>query len=191
MELLTVSLSYENCFLVWPLLVSVLFVELFYMYLFVAIANVTDSVNHIFFLPGVCPSLFNVWAATHVLKFSSGNVPLNFVWLSHDALLLTINVLIVFFSFIILILCELQHLFLFSEWNCPTLLCLNFTQMLCVSSPLSLCECHTWFFLSEYLTNILVSPLLLSEHSTLFPFRSWLTHSRSHLVCTATSHFFS
>ena len=81
------------------------------MYLFVAIANVTDSVNHIFFSSGCMSLPFQCVGCTHVLKFSSGNVPLNFVWLSHDALSLTINVLIVFFSFIILILCELQHLF--------------------------------------------------------------------------------
>ena len=115
------------------------------MYLFVTIANVVDSLNHIFFLLGECHPLFNVWTATHVLQFSSGTVPLNFVWLSHDALSLTINLLIVSFSFIhYRYFVWTATLFcLFSESNCPTLLCVNVTQMLCVYSPLSLCERHT------------------------------------------------
>ena len=164
------------------------------MYLFVTIANVVDSLNHIFFLLGECHPLFNVWTATHVLQFSSGTVPLSFVWLPHNALSLTINLLIVsFFSYITLILlCGLPDLCLFSERNCPTLLCVNVTQMPCVSSPLSLCEyytCTSRFSLCECHRNIFVSPLLLSGHSTLFLFRSWLTHSRSNLVWTATPHF--
>ena len=85
------------------------------------------------------------------------------------------------------------HTFLPLFWvKRPTLFCVNVTQMPCVSSPLSLCECHTCaspFSLCECHTNTLVSPLLLSGHSTLFPFRSWLTHSRSNLVWTATPHF--
>ena len=84
----------------FDLYLFVLFVELFHMYLFVTIANVVDSLNHIFFLLGECQPVFNVWNATHFLQFSSGNVPLNFEWLSHDALSLTINLLIVSFSFI-------------------------------------------------------------------------------------------
>ena len=164
------------------------------MYLFVTIVNVVDSLNHIFFLLGECHPLFNVWTATHVLQFSSGTVPLNFVWLSHDALSLTINLLIVSFSFIhYRYFVWTATLFcLFSEWNCPTLLCVNVTQMPCVSSPLSLCECHTYaspFSLCESHANILVPPLLLSGHSTLFSFRSWQTHSRSNLVWTAKPHF--
>ena len=143
-ELLTVSLCFEE-FFPWLTFVSVLFMELFHLYLFVTIVNVVESLNHIFFLLGECHPLFNVWTATHVLQFSSGTVPLNFVWLSHDALSLTINLLIVSFSFIhYRYFVWTATLFcLFSEWNCPTLLCVNVTQMLCVSSPLSLCECHT------------------------------------------------
>ena len=165
-----------------------------HLYLFVTIVNVANSLNHLFFLLGECHPLFNVWTATHALQFFSGFVPLNFVWLSHNALSLTINLLIVSFSFIhYRYFVWTATLFcLFSEWNCPTLLCVNVTQMPCVSSPLSLCECHTCassFSLCECHTNILVSPLLLSGHSTLFPFRSWLTHSRSNLVWTATPHF--
>ena len=163
------------------------------MYLFVTIANVVDSLNHIFFLLGECHPLFNVWTGTHVLQFFSGFVPLNFVWLSHNALSLTINLLIVSFYFI-----HYPH----SVWTTPFslffwmelshFLCVNVTQIPCVSSPLSLCECHTCaspFSLCGCHTNTLVSPLLLSGHSTLFPFRSWLTHSRSNLVWTATPHF--
>ena len=157
----------KTCFPVWPLLVSVLFVELFHMYLFVTIANVVDSLNHIFFLLGECHPLFNVWTATHVLQFSSGTVPLNFVWLSHNALSLTINLLIVSFSFI--------H-YPYFVWT-DTPFCLFFWLEL---SHFSLCECHTYIF---------VSPLLLSWHSILFPFRSAMTHSRSYLVWTATPHF--
>ena len=164
------------------------------MYLLVTIANVVDSLNHIFFLPGECDPLFNVWTATHVLQFFSGTVPLNVVWLPHSALSLTIKLLIASFSFIHYpyFVWTATSFCLFSEWNYPTLLCVNVTQILCVSSPLSLCEYHTWassFSLCEGHTNILVSPFLLSGHSTLFPFRSWLTHSRSNLVWTATPHF--
>ena len=47
---------------------------MFHLYLFVTIANVVDS------LPlGECHPYFYMWTATHVLQFSSGNVPLNFV----------------------------------------------------------------------------------------------------------------
>ena len=126
LELLTVSLSYEN------LLPRLTFTCFCFVcgtvpHVFVAIANVVDSLNHIFFLPGECHPLFNVWTATHDLQFSSGTVPLNFVWLSHDALSLTINLLIVSFSFIhYRYFVWTATLFcLFSEWNCPTLLCVN------------------------------------------------------------------
>ena len=85
------------------------------------------------------------------------------------------------------------HAFLPLFWvELSTLLCVNVTQMPCVSPPLYLCECHkcaSLFSLCECHTNIIVSPLVLSRHSTLFPFRLWLTHSRSNLVWTATSHF--
>ena len=180
-------------FSVWPLIASVLFLELLHLYLFVTILNVVNSLNHIFFILGECHPLFNMWTTTHVLQFSSGTVPLHFVWLSHTALSLTINLLIVSFSFIYYPYFWTATPFcLFSEWNCPTLLCVNVTQMLCVPSPLSLWECHTCaspFSLRECHTNILVSPLLLSGRATLFPFRSWLIHSRSNLVWTATPHF--
>ena len=66
-----------------------------------------------------------------------------------------------------------------SEWNCATVLCMNVTQIPCVSSPLPLCKCHTCaspFSLCECHTNIVVSTLLLSGHSALFYFRSRLTH---------------
>ena len=183
----------KTCFSVGPLLVLVLFAEPFQTYLLVTIANVVDTLNHIFFLLGECHALFNVWTATNVLQFSSGTVSLNFVWLLQNSLSLTIN-LIVSFSFIHYryFVWTATPLFLFSEWNCPTLLCVNVTKMPCVSSPLSLCECHTCassFSLCECHTNILVSPLLLCGHSTLFPFTSWLIHSRSNLVWTATPHF--
>ena len=53
LELLTVSKTF---FPVWPLLASVLFVELFHLYLFVTIANVADSLNYIpFFWVNVTP----------------------------------------------------------------------------------------------------------------------------------------
>ena len=46
-------------------------------------------------------------------------------------------------SYSTLILRGLPHPFSsFSEWNCLTFLCVNVTQMACVST-LSLCECHT------------------------------------------------
>ena len=169
--------------------------ELLHLYLFVTIVNVVDSVNHIFFLLGECHPLLNVRAATQVLQFSSGSAALNFMWLSHNTLSLTINFLIVSFSFIHYpyFVLNATPFCVFSEWNCPTLLCVNVTQISSVSSPLSLCECHTCassFSLCECHTNILVSLLLLSGgHSTLFPLRSWLTHSRSNLLWTATPHF--
>ena len=113
-------------FPVWPLIASVLFLELLHLYLFVTILNVANSLNHIFFILGESHPLFNVWTATHVLQFSSGTVPLHFVWLSHTALSLTINLLIVSFSFIYYPYFWTATPFcLFSEWNS------------------SLCECHT------------------------------------------------
>ena len=129
LELLTVSLSYEN------LLPRLTFTCFCFVcgtvpHVFVAIANVVDSLNHIFFLPGECHPLFNVWTATHDLQFSSGTVPLNFVWLSHDALSLTINLLIVFFSFI---------RYPYFCVHCHTFLPLFWVEL----SHSSLCECHT------------------------------------------------
>ena len=63
----------------------------------------------------------------HVLQFSSGTVPLDFVWLSHNALSLTINLLIVFFYFIHYpyIVWTATPFSTFSEWNCSTFLCVN------------------------------------------------------------------
>ena len=97
-----------------------------------------------------------------------------------------------FLSYITLILCGLPHVFalflsgtvpLFFVWmwhKCPACplfyLCVNVT--------------HTRLhFLCVNVTRISLSPLLLTGHSTLFPFRSWLTHSHSNLVWTATPHF--
>ena len=114
LELLTVSLSFETFFPVWLLIISVLFVELLHLYLLVTILNVVDSLNHIFIfvLLGECQPLFNAWTPIHVLQFSSGTVLLNFVWLSHNALSLTINLLsFPFLSYITLILCGVPYLF--------------------------------------------------------------------------------
>ena len=129
LELLTVSLNYENLLPRLTLPVFVLFVELCHLYLFVTIAKL----------------YYHVWTAANALQFSSGTILLNFVWLSHNALSLTINLFIVSFSFknYPCFVWTATPFCLFSEWNCPTLLCVNVTQMLCVSSPLSLCECHT------------------------------------------------
>ena len=79
--------------------VSVLFVKLFHLYLFVTIGNVADYLNNIFFLLGECHPLFT-YTTTYVFQFSSGTVPLNFVWLSHIGYSLTINLPIVSFYFI-------------------------------------------------------------------------------------------
>ena len=57
LELLAAYLSFGDCFPVWPLLGSVLFVELFHLYLFVTIASVVDSLNHSFLLLGECRPL--------------------------------------------------------------------------------------------------------------------------------------
>ena len=148
----------------------------------------------LFFLRVNVTPYFHVWTATHVLQFSSGTVPCNSVWLSHNTLLLTMNLLIVSFPFIHYpyFVWTATSFCLFSEWNCATLLCVNVTQIPCVSSPLPLCECHTCaspFSLRECHTNIVVSTLLLSGHSTLFCFRSWLTHSCSNVALTATPLF--
>ena len=55
-----------------------------------------------------------------------------------------VNLLIVSFSFIHYpyFVWTATPFCLFSEWKCPTILCVNLTQMSCVSSPLSLCDCH-------------------------------------------------
>ena len=168
--------------------------ELFHLYLFVTIANVIDTLNHIFFLQGECHPLLPCIDCRMCPSISSGTVPLNFVWLSHSALSFTINLFIVSFSFIHYpyLVWTATPFCLLSEWNCATLLCVNVTQIPCVFSPLSLCEFHTCaspFSLCECHTNILVSQLLLSGRSTLFPFRSYLTRSRSYLVWTTTPHF--
>ena len=90
---------------------------------------------------------FHVWTATHILQFSSGTVPLNFFWLSRNALSLTTNLLVSFY---------------FVHYPCfvwtTTPFCLFFWVEL---SHFSLCECHT---------NILVFPLLLSGQSTFVSF---------------------
>ena len=79
-----------------------------------------------------------------------------------------------------------SYITLFFEWTgrpfylffCVELFhfsCLNVTKIPCVSSPLSLCKCHTCtspFSLCECHMNILISPLLLSGHSTFFLFWS-------------------
>ena len=148
----------------------------------------------LFFLRVNVTPYFHVWTATHVLQFSSGTVAPNSVWLSHNTLLLTMNLLIVSFPFIHYpyFVWTATSFCLFSEWNCATLLCVNVTQIPCISSPLPLCECHTCaspFSLCECHTNIVVSTLLLSGHSTLFCFRSWLTHSCSNVALTATPLF--
>ena len=115
------------------------------------------------------------------------------MWLSHNALSSTkTSLLFPFLSYITLILRGLPHLFasflsgtvpLFFVWMshnspvCPlSYLCVNVTHA----------RLH---FLCVNVTQISLSPLLLCGHSTLFPFRSWLTHSRSNLVWTATPHF--
>ena len=65
LELLRVSLSFEDLlsrlalFLVAGL-VSVLFEELFRFYSFMTIANVVDSVNHVFLLLGECQPYFHL-----------------------------------------------------------------------------------------------------------------------------------
>ena len=84
-------------------------------------------------------------------------------------------------TFLPLFWVELSHSSLCEcHTNALRVLSLIFVWMSHMRVFISLCECHT---------NILVSPLLLSGHSTLFLFRSWLTHSRSNLVWTATPHF--
>ena len=110
------------------------------------------------------------------------------LWLLHNALSLTIN-LLCFLLFHTLPLFYVDfHTFLplflggtvpfFLQISCLSQLSL--CECLTCASPFSLCECHT---------NILVSPLLLSGQSTFFPFRSLLTHSRSYFIWTATPHF--
>ena len=65
LELLRVSLSFEDLlprlasFLVAGL-ASVLFEELFHLYLFMTIENVVDFVNHVFFLLGECQPYFHL-----------------------------------------------------------------------------------------------------------------------------------
>ena len=67
----------------------------------------------------------------HVLQFSIGTVPLDFVWLSHNAVSLTINLLIVSLYFIHypFIVWTATPFSSFSEWNCPTFLRGNVTKI--------------------------------------------------------------
>ena len=113
--------------------------------------------------------VFHVWIATHILQFCSGIVPFNFVWLSHNAYMSHNETasLLVFFYFIHYpyVVWTATPFCLFIWWN---------FEISCVS-PLLLYECHTRAFpfsLCECHTNILVYPLLLSGHSTLYPFIS-------------------
>ena len=59
--------------------------------------NVVDSLNHVFFLLGECHPLFPCLDCHKYLQFSSETVPLNIVWLSHNALSLTMNLLVSFY----------------------------------------------------------------------------------------------
>ena len=112
--------------------------ELLCLYLFPTFANVVDSLN--FWVNATL--FFHAWIATYVFQFSSETVPLNFVWLSHNAPSSFINYkppCFLFVSYINLVLCGLPHLFtshLFAsltEWNCPTFLYVNVTKYSCVS----------------------------------------------------------
>ena len=130
--------------------------------------------------------IFYVWTATYILQISSGTVPLNFVWLSHNALSLTANLLVSFYfirypyfliavtPFCLFFRVEPSHS---SLCQCHTNIMRVFIVFVWTScaSPYSICECHTH-------TNIFELLLFLSGHSTLFPFMSWLTHSHSYLV---------
>ena len=135
----------RTCFPVWPLLGSVLFVELLHLYLIVTIAKVVDCLNHIFFLLCVKETLFfHAWTDVHILQFSSGTIPLNFAQLSRNGLSFFLKLQISLFLFISIpfIHCAWRVDCLFFWVELSHFFCVNVTQLFCVS-PFSVCECHT------------------------------------------------
>ena len=168
LELLTVSLSFED---VLPRLTFTGFCFICGTVTLVFICDYRkcrklSELYFLFFWLNVTP-YFHVWTATHALQFSSETVPVaqcSFINHKPPYCFLLFHTLTLF--------CVDCHTFLPLF---PTFLSLNVRQIPYVSSPLSLCECHTCespFSLCECHTNILVPPLLLSGHSTLFPFKS-------------------
>ena len=145
----------ENCLETPGLKPFSTFVELFQLYLFVTIANVVGTLNHIFFLLGERHPLFPCVDCFTCPSIFQWHCPLNFVWLPHNALFcfLLFHTLLLFF-----VDCQ-TFLPLFLSGTVP----LIFVWMSHMRASIFLCECHT---------NILVSPLLLSGHCTLFLFRS-------------------
>ena len=151
------------------------------------IANVVDSLNHIFFIHPLFPCV----DCHPCPSISQWNCPTQFCVAVTQCSFINY---IVSFSFIHYpyFVWTATPFCLFPKWSCPTLLCLSITQISCVSSPLPLCECHTCaspFPLCECDTNILVSPLILSGYFALSRFKSSLSHSYSNLVWTTTPLF--
>ena len=183
LELLAVL---KICFLVWSLLISALFVELFHFYSFVTVANVVDSFNHIFFLLGECHTLFPcVDCHTYPSIFQwNCNTALPFFWNCRPPC---------FLLFHTLPLCYMDcHTFLLlSEWNCPTYLCMNVTQIPCVSLW-SLCECYTcvsvFFVWMSYKYPCVSISSKWALHFFLLMAHNWLIHI---LILCVLPHLFS
>ena len=111
----------ENCLETPGLKPFSTFVELFQLYLFVTIANVVGTLNHIFFLLGERHPLFPCVDCFTCPSIFQWHCPLNFVWLPHNALFC-------FLLFHTLPLFFVDLFASFSEWNCPTYLCVNVTH---------------------------------------------------------------
>ena len=101
---------------------------------------------------------FRVWTNAHILQFSSGTIPLDFVWLSHNALFTFSETtdLLVSFYFI--------H-YPYVVWT-ATPFNLFFRVEL---SHFSLCECHT-NILSVFIISVWISHICISI------FFVWVSH---------------
>ena len=156
LELLTVSLSYENLL---PRLIFTCFCFVCetVQHVFVTITNVVDSLNHIFFLLSECHPLFSVWIATHVLQFFSGTVPLNFVWLSQNALFINYKPAHCFLCF---------HTLLLFCVDCNIFLSFFWVEL----SHSSLCECH------KNALRVLSLIFVWMSHIRVFIFFVWMSH---------------
>ena len=161
MELLAVSLSFED------LLPRLNITCFWFICGTVPLVSICDyrkrrRLSEPYFLSSEGMSFFHVGTATHILQFSRGTFPLNFVWLSHNALSLTINLLVAFYLPLPLF-CVDWHTFLplflsgtvplFFMWMshkypvCLHYLCVNVTHarlhFLCVNvTQMSLCLHH-------------------------------------------------
>ena len=177
LELLAVSLSFEDLL---PRLNIAWFCFICGTALLVFICNyrnVVESLNHVSFFWVNFSLFFHVWTATHILQFSSATVSHNFVWLSHNALSLTANLLVSFWFHTLPLFCVDCHtlfpLFLgeivsrFFAWMshkwpvCLHYLCVNVTHPRHFLNENS--TCPSSFLSFGNITNLFITTFLISN----------------------------